>query len=803
MVVSKRKRGRYLTDKGLNKIWTAIYKKFQDGYTLDEISKHTDPGKNPKSRCFVSYDTVSKILNRSGKSDIPYIRSLFTAFELTLEADDYTAEPPASQQQSDLVETNPNFVGRKEDIAHLDTLIHPGVVILLKAPGGTGKTKLAEHYTEKLKNQGYLKLELLMAKDRENITSVESVIEEWLKQDFNEEPGREFGVTLGRLKRLLKERKVCILIDNLEPALDENGKFIQEHRRYAELLRVLADSTVQSITLITSREAVYEGVDIEIYELPKLTPQAWQEFFSIRNINIDTAVLEEMHKAYGGNALAMKVLCDPIIRYHDGNIAAYWQKNKIADDVLCEVAVDNLIKEQFARLEKLDSEVYKLLCRLGCYRYQDVRTVPDEGLLCLLWDVKEEKQRRRVITSLRDRGLVEFQNREYLLHPVIRQEARERLKTTEDWEIAHRKAAEFWTDSIKTVETTKDALTALEAYYHYIEITDVLQAGNVIIKGRDNKWENLEPLGCSLYRLGLSQKNNVVIYGILDTIEPSYCLSRLYNILGDAQWITGNLITAIQYHEESGKIANKCFNYQLDSDISKFQLLRIKGVSLFNIGLCKIDLGEIKEALKLFEEVALFTQKDEYLEFFDTVCDGGYPWTRFAGMEIDCYFCLAFLNSCLGLKDKSLELIEKSQPSKNRFDTWSQGYCLLFTGLTYKNLGELNNSFEMYQKAIFFAEESHYTQVKAKALTGLAEIYRKQEDFPTALLHHSESIKILEKIRAKCDLAEAYYQLALTYQAMGDAENSKINFDKAIDIFDKEIKAPKQVEKVRRAMEGK
>jgi len=102
---------------------------------------------------------------------------------------------------------NLNFVGREGAIAHLNTRINQGAkVILIQAPGGVGKTTLAQEY---LKSQGFdLVLELLMAKEKENITLVESVIEEWLKRDFQEEPGREFGVTLGRLKRQLQMRRV-------------------------------------------------------------------------------------------------------------------------------------------------------------------------------------------------------------------------------------------------------------------------------------------------------------------------------------------------------------------------------------------------------------------------------------------------------------------------------------------------------------------------------------------------------------------------------------------------------------------
>jgi len=123
----------------------------------------------------------------------------------------------------------------------------------------------------------------------------------------------------------------------------------------------------------------------------------------------------------------------------------------------------------------------------------------------------------------------------------------------------------------------------------------------------------------------------------------------------------------------------------------------------------------------------------------------------------------------------------------------------LFMGLTYKNLGEFDKSFEMFRQAIAFAEKSHYTQVKAKALSGMAELYGEQSDFATALSHHSESIALLDKIGAKCDLAEAHYQRALTHQKMGDAEKSQTQFQEAIRLFT-EMEAPRQVEKVRKAI---
>lgn len=685
---------------------------------------------------------------------------------------------------------NLNFVGRENAIAHLNTRINQGAkVIVIQAPGGVGKTTLAQEY---LKSQGFdLILELLMAKEKENITLVESVIEEWLKRDFQEEPGREFGVMLGRLKRQLQTRRVGVLIDNLEPALDGQGRFIEPHRRYLELLRVLADSSVQSVTLITSREPLAESVGVTNYSLPSLDEKAWQDFFSHHDIEIDEITLKEMHKTYGGNALAMTILCDPIER--DGGMVAYWQEHKIEADLLVELTVENLVKEQFNRLENTYPEAYQLLCRLGCYRYQDVPTVPTEGLLSLLWDVPEA-QRRRVIDSLRSRSLVELNKGEYWLHPVIRAEAIARLRDSEDWEKANHNAAEFWTKSVKTIETIADARKALEAYYHYVEIKEFELAGRVWLIRRPNQWTkhyNGERFCGSLYRLGLLQQSISEISQIINQLSIGTDTGNfiefylLYLFLGDAHYGRDQPIQGIQYHNKFQRLVS-------DQLIKKFKILdeninlmNFYLVSFVNIGYGYISIGEIEKAKISFSECYSI--------------DSHNPPTNYLHSVDSCYF-LAFCNSCLGLNQEAYNLAEKaySELSLTEWQPWSHGCALVFLGLTYKNLGEIPKASEMFNRAIKFAEDSNYIQVKGQALSGLAELYRLQGDFETALSHHSKSIELLEKIGAKCDLAEAYYQLGLTYQTIGNTADSQENFNKAIELFN-QMEAPRQVEKVQQA----
>jgi len=675
-----------------------------------------------------------------------------------------------------------NFIGREDAIAHLNTLVSQGAkVIVIQGEGGLGKTTLAQQYLQTQKFD--LVLELLMAQETQNITSAERVVEEWLKHDFHEEPGVEFGVTLGRLKRQLHSRRIGVLIDNLEPALDSEGRLIGEHRSYVELLRVLADINVQSVTLITSRDRLCEpSVNIHHYRLPCLAQAAWQEFFSHRGLIIDVPTLQMMHRAYGGNAKAMGILCGAIVEDFDGDMTAYWQENNA--DLLAVTDLKNLAVSQINRLQALDPQAYRLLCRLGCYRYQDVSTISSLGMCALLWDVSPS-QHRQIITSLKNRSLVEFHKSEYWLHPVIRAEAIARLRHSHEWEITNHKAAEFWTASIPKIATFSDALQALEAYYHYIEINQFELAGKVILKSRNNQWQQLLTLGSTLYRMGLIQPVLSAINQILNNIQDDNNLIELYNILGDLYWITGKIHQAIACQEKTINLATNALKSLVPQPENKhtvyyWRMLEVD--SLLSIGLYKIDLWELEESAQLFQQVIYLAQNTEHHRWAEKAC-----------------VCLALANSYLGLHEAAYSLANiayRNIMAENLGEhTGRFAYFIQLLGQTYVNLGEFTKAKEMFNKALHFAEESHYLQVKAKTLTGLAEIYRQQAEFDLALANHAEAIEILDKIGAKCDLAEANFQLGITYQKFLQNSESQIYFQTAIQIF-KEMNSLKQVSKI-------
>ncbi|MDJ0650175.1 MAG: NB-ARC domain-containing protein [Xenococcaceae cyanobacterium MO_188.B19] len=692
----------------------------------------------------------------------------------------YFPEPQESSQ----------FLGRQESLTDIQNLVAQNhKIIVIQGEGGVGKTTLARHFLDM--GDFDLILEVLMAKETPNIVSVKSLLEEWFYKDLQEESGKEFGVTLSRFKRQLQTRKIGVFIDNLEPALDKDGKFITPHRNYVELLRILGDITVKSLTLITSRDRVCEAdINLQHYRLSGLSLPAWEQYFTLHQITIDSPCLSKIHHIYGGNAKAMGIICGNIKEDFDSSLKFYWQEN--SHDPLAETNLRNLIASQFNRLKKLDYSAYILLCRLGCYRYQDIAQIPVSGLIYLLWDL-EKSNPRNVIESLKNRSLVEFERGKYWLHPAIKAEAQSRLKSEQisfknsqsnsktSWQEINRIIAKFYTDKVKQINSVEDGLTALEAYYHYLVIDEVEAAGKVILYGRDNQWGQYLTLGSSLSRLGLVQPLLTAINQVIDRVEDIRSRSELNNILGDLYWITGKISQAILCQQSTITLVNKQLEEPLLNEHSFYYFKMLQVDSLLSMGLYKIDLWELSEASALLQQVIELAQHTKH-----------HAWSEKASI------CLALVESYQGKTVKPAEIANKFyqlivDKKNSQYNTGRFAYFLQILGQIFVNLNDNNKAKEIFNIAIAFSQASYYTQIKAKCLMGLATVYRNRNQLTKSSSLHQEAINLLDKIGAKCDLATAYHQWGLTL--IKQKKQPKQAYIQAIQLF-QQIQAPLQIAKV-------
>ncbi len=753
-------------------------------------------------------------------------------------------------EQSRPIVSDSNFVGREEAINDLNQLTAQGAkLILIQGQGGIGKTTLARYYFD---TQGFdLVIKLHIAIERENIISVELAIEEWLQYYFESEPGREFGITLDRLRRKLQssKQKIGILIDRLETAL-QRGRFVSQHRCYAELLRMLANPSLNSVTLITSCEQLCEpAVIVETYRLAGLSKAAWQEFFYSHQVEIDTAALKEMHHSYGGNAEAMCILANAIRLDFEGNLQAYWQEN--SHDLLLDPTLENLIEGQFEKLKSDYLQAYQLLYRLGCYRYQEIPILPKAALLCLLWNVPVPR-RERIVKALRDRALIGWDDGGYYLHPVMQAKAKERLKEEisnekqqpQEWLSVNRAAAQFYLElyEVEKVDSEKSLKYAFEAIEHLASIADFEECCNVLLfkvlaadkienlRGTANLWNNMSrfisssekiinqlsgikrallliPLGTIYSEVGKNSQALKISEQILAITnkkvdsgqQVNFARMSAYSIAGKAYRYLGNLHKAEAACQEAQKIAN-------NSSKNYWQAL-----AFYGLGAVYLEKEQPRKALRNFLAAAAYAKlggitqelKREFKKLFRLLFN---PATeQMAEMQqllqkynqneqedrIKKFNILWNIARCFN-KMKSFEVAKKVLDLTQRLlkpeDNNQQCLLALELATYYSGKKQIQLAQEWYQKSLDLSVNQGEKWSIAYPLQCYANWLYSQSQYSEALAKYRQLEELLRETEFCSMQAYNYYYLALTILQVNSQKQQE-----ACKYLKKSIKIAKEI----------
>lgn len=436
---AKRDRGRILTDKGWKKIWDAIYLKFDDRPSLQNIAEFTDPGLNRDSPFFISLDTVSNILNRRAPADNSKIEALFKAFGLHFLADDRTSAaeilkgkkavptPPIRQNCSELPDVA-GFCGRREELGLLKQwiAIDRCRLVAIFGMGGIGKTALAAQLVTEIQND----FEFVIWRSFSNAPSCQNLAIDLIKficDSQSKELPNHLGDGISRLVEYLQAHRCLIVFDGVEAILDPGGlagKYRSGYLDYERLFKQIAESNHQSCLLLTCSEksrdiALLEGQTrpVRSYKLTGLENKAAEEILTERGL-IKEREWDELIECYGGHPLALKIVSAMILELFDGKASEFIRQNTVFMG-----QINYILYQQFQRLSDLETEVIRQLATAG--KPMAIAQLREGLSLTVstskLMEALESLGWRSLIEKITESGKVAF-----TLQPVVRKYALDR-----------------------------------------------------------------------------------------------------------------------------------------------------------------------------------------------------------------------------------------------------------------------------------------------------------------------------------------------------------------------------------------
>ncbi|MDJ0596744.1 MAG: NB-ARC domain-containing protein [Pleurocapsa sp. MO_226.B13] len=539
----KRRRGIILTREGWQKIQNAKLEwELQDNkgykFTLEELG----------DRASLTTATLRKILTRDRGVDKRSIVTLFTAFNLELNPNDYTS--PKSPKEIDnnqdtlkrvdwgeAVDVS-NFYGRKAELATLNKwLIEDGCrLITIAGMGGIGKTALSVKLAERVKDE-YDYLIWRSLRDAPPIQDILVNLIQFLcdEQTVKAELPESVNGKISLLVECLRSSRCLIILDNLESLLcarSRAGICEEEYEEYDQLFQRVGELEHQSCLILTTREkpqqvAIFEGEASPVRSLllNGFNEKEGEEILKIKGVSGSEPELAKLIAYYGGNALALKIVGTTIRDLFQGNITEF-----LRQDTVIFGDVQDLLDQQFNRLIDIEE---KIIYWLAINREPMTLAQIQEDLVCSvsqsnLLEGLESLSRRCLIDRTEKSAIEQKDNCCFTLQSVVMEYVTSRLIENVYQEIVVRDFKLFrWHALIKA--TAKD-------YIKNTQIRLILQPviNNLltILKGKRNLENRLKQIILTLQELsphepGYTAGNIINMFCQMETDLTGYDFSSL------------------------------------------------------------------------------------------------------------------------------------------------------------------------------------------------------------------------------------------------------------------------------------
>ncbi|HEY5005019.1 MAG TPA: NB-ARC domain-containing protein, partial [Ktedonobacteraceae bacterium] len=264
-----------------------------------------------------------------------------------------------------------SFYGRAEEASMLTQWVieeHCRVVSVL-GMGGIGKSALAVHVMHQIAEH----FEVVIWRSLRDAPPCETLLDECLQllaPRVLQNMSVSLEKRLGFLLECLRNRRVLLVLDNLETLLEEGqstGYMRPSYEGYTQLLRRIAETEHQSCLLLTSREKPADLVPLEgsrtwvrTLHLARLDNDACEHLLVEKDIVGNGAERTRLSEVYAGNPLALKIVAQTIVELFAGSITPFLEQGEVVFG-----GVRELLREQYVRLSDLEQIV---LCWLAIVR---------------------------------------------------------------------------------------------------------------------------------------------------------------------------------------------------------------------------------------------------------------------------------------------------------------------------------------------------------------------------------------------------------------------------------------------------
>jgi WD40 repeat protein len=326
----------------------------------------------------------------------------------------------------ELAPATPNLVGRDEMLHRIAHAIEQNEARLigLSGMGGIGKSWLAAAVAHGVA----FRFTHVIWRSLRNAPPISEILPQLIRfitdQQIGELPIR-LDEQLALLLHLLRERRVLLVLDNLESTLLAEGaanQYRPGYEGYGELLCMVRDSAHQSCLLVTSRELPPELAlppavrpALQVFRLLGLATPAVQSWLAGANLQGSAHEWERFVAHYSGNPLALQFAAQTVLEQHGGQLAHFLQER-----ITIFGEIRTLLDEQFHRLTSLEQAMlyWLAILREPATRHQ---------LAALMVTPLVRQQLVDLLRSLLRRCWVETDNARFGLQNVVLEYLTDRL----------------------------------------------------------------------------------------------------------------------------------------------------------------------------------------------------------------------------------------------------------------------------------------------------------------------------------------------------------------------------------------